>query len=354
MPFACLCGKIFLNPQFLIRHSNLTGFISFLLLQEHRCWAHPLGLGYNLQADHIEEGRRAAAFGMLAGVGSSAFVCGTLSARFLSTSSTFQVSAFVAVLATVYMKTFLVDSGYQKIIDATSPLLSNTKDHAKLSSADGNSCPKMRTGKKIPSVTDMVQLLSSSLTFTQAAVVAFFSSLAESGLHASLLFYLKAQFQFNKDQFADLMLIAGLAGAISQLLLMPMLAPCLDEVKLLRIGLFAACANVPYLASSISVLAVFGPPCIRSIASKQVGPEEQGKGQGCISGMCSFANIVSPLTFTPLTALFLSERAPFHFPGFSIMCTGFAMMVAFVQSTIIRAATPISSGKISSSTFVEP
>ncbi|KAF9616655.1 hypothetical protein IFM89_031519 [Coptis chinensis] len=123
---------------------------------------------------------------------------------------------------------------------------------------------------------------------------------------------------------------------IYQMLLMPLLAPGLDEVKLLRIGLFAGCANiflysvswspwVPYLASSISVLAVFAPPCIRSIASKQVDPEEQGKGQGCISGMCSFANIVSPLTFTPLTALFLSERAPFHFPGFSIMCTGFAM-----------------------------
>jgi hypothetical protein len=32
------------------------------------------------------------------------------------------------------------------------------------------------------------------------------------------------------------------------------------------------------------------------------------------------------------TALFLSERAPFPFPGFSIMCVGFASVRAFTLS----------------------
>lgn len=44
-----------------------------------------------MQADNIGERERASAFGILAGVRSAAFVCGTLAARFLSTSSTFQV-----------------------------------------------------------------------------------------------------------------------------------------------------------------------------------------------------------------------------------------------------------------------
>jgi hypothetical protein len=43
------------------------------------------------QADKIPDGERAPAFGILAGVGSAAFVCGTLAARFLSTASTFKV-----------------------------------------------------------------------------------------------------------------------------------------------------------------------------------------------------------------------------------------------------------------------
>ncbi|PIA35503.1 hypothetical protein AQUCO_03500101v1 [Aquilegia coerulea] len=255
------------------------GYYLIKLLTAMFCEGSVLCLSLAYLADNISETRRASAFGMLAGIGSAAFVCGTLTARLISTSSTFQVSTFVSVFAIVYMRTFLVDSRCQ--IDETSPLLANTKEVE-----DGDSCRKIGVGKKIPSVKDMVQLLSSSLTFTQAAVVAFFSSLAEGGLHASMMYFLKAQFHFSKNQFADLMLIAGLASSISQLLLMPMLAPALDEVKLLRIGLFAACVHmflysiswaswVPYFASSFCIVSVFAHPCIRSIASKQLSPEEE-------------------------------------------------------------------------------
>ncbi|KAA3488978.1 DNA replication and repair recF [Gossypium australe] len=92
---------------------------------------------------------------------------------------------------------------------------------------------------------------------------------------------------------------------------------------------------------------------IRSIVSKQVGPCEQGKAQGIISGIGSFANVASPLAFSPLTALFLSERAPFYFPGFSIMCVGFASMLAFVQSLMIRAIPPISSQRVGNCNYIE-
>nr|GMD03780.1 hippocampus abundant transcript 1 protein [Ipomoea batatas] len=88
----------------------------------------------------------------------------------------------------------------------------------------------------------------------------------------------------------------------------------------------------------ISVLAIFAMPCLRSIASKQIGPNEQGKVQGCISGLCSFANIVSPLAFSPLTATFLSDDAPFHFPGFSIMVAGLAAVSEFAYSIVLLHA----------------
>ena len=45
----------------------------------------------NSQADNVPEGRRASAFGILSGISSCGFVCGTLSTRFLSTATTFQV-----------------------------------------------------------------------------------------------------------------------------------------------------------------------------------------------------------------------------------------------------------------------
>ncbi|XP_042509606.1 hippocampus abundant transcript-like protein 1 isoform X2 [Macadamia integrifolia] len=308
-------------------------------------------------ADNIPEGRRASAFGILSGIVSIAFICGTLTARFLSTALTFQVSAAVAVVAALYMKVFLRDSIGG--IDAASLRKISKKTNNVVVHLDDDSSRKIQLFSRIPSVKEILYLLRISPTFSQAAVVAFFNNLAEGGLQSCLLYFLKSRFHFSKDQFADLLLISGFAGAISQLLLMPILAPLLGEEKLLMIGLFASCTHmflyaiawsswVPYVASMFSILFVFAPPSLRSIASKQVGPTEQGKAQGCLSGICSFANIISPLALTPLTALFLSKNAPFHFPGFSIMSIGISLLIAFIQSTMIRVAPPISSHKISS------
>ncbi|KAI9109202.1 hypothetical protein K1719_019825 [Acacia pycnantha] len=301
-------------------------------------------------ADNVSEGHRASAFGILTGIGSAAFVCGTLSARFLSTGHTFQVSTLVAVIGAVYLRVFLPDSNIDHNLSA--PLTSQ----AKLKTSKIDALPKSNVNplKTLPSLKNLTSLLGSSLIVTQAAIVAFFNNLADVGLHGSLMYYLKARFHFDKNQFADLMVITGIAGTVSQLLLMPILAPVLGEARLLSIGLFfsflhifiysiAWASWVPYAAAMFSVLIVFAHPCMRSLVSKHVRSCEQGKAQGYVSGVCSFAHVVSPLAFSPLTALFLSERAPFNFPGFSIMCIGFASMVAFVQSTFIREAPPISS-----------
>ncbi|KAJ6931603.1 hippocampus abundant transcript-like protein 1 isoform X1 [Populus alba x Populus x berolinensis] len=196
-------------------------------------------------ADNVPEGRRASAFGILSGIASSAFVCGNLSTRFLSTASTFQVSASVAIASLVYMRFFLQDS----IIDEqlTAPILtSKGKPKGKGKDYATNEIPSknVQIFKSAPSLEDMLCLLKSSVTLSQAAVVAFFYSLAEVGLHASLLYYLKARFHFNKDQFADLMVITGIAGTISQLVLMPILAPALGEARLLAVGLFFTCVHV--------------------------------------------------------------------------------------------------------------
>ncbi|KAJ6680973.1 TETRACYCLINE RESISTANCE PROTEIN CLASS A-LIKE [Salix koriyanagi] len=164
-------------------------------------------------ADNVPEGRRASAFGILSGIASSAFVCGNLSTRFLSTASTFQVSASAAIASLVYMRVFLQDS----IIDEqlTAPILTSTgKPKGKGKAYATNEIPSKngKTFKSAPSMEDMLCLLKSSVTLSQAAVVAFFYSLAEVGLHASLMYYLKARFHFNKDQFADMMVISGIAG----------------------------------------------------------------------------------------------------------------------------------------------
>ncbi|XP_015942161.1 uncharacterized protein LOC107467549 [Arachis duranensis] len=306
---------------------------------------HCLTLAY--VADKVPFEKRTSAFGLLAGVGSASFVCGTLAARFIPTHLTFPVAAVLSMIGLVYMRIFLDDT-VPASATINQPLLKEDHSSSKASTP---------TFKKLPSLGDFLCMLKCSPTFSQAAVVLFFNSLADGGLMASLLYFLKARFQFDKNQFADLMMISGIGATLTQLLLMPMLIPALGEEKLLSTGLLVSCINmfvysiswagwVPYALAGCSIFGVFVRPSICSIASKQVGPDEQGMVQGCLSGVSSMAQIVSPLIFSPLTALFLSEEAPFYFPGFSIMCLGLAMVVAFIQSLMIRAAPPI--GKISS------
>ncbi|XP_010442182.1 PREDICTED: hippocampus abundant transcript-like protein 1 [Camelina sativa] len=313
------------------------------------CEGSVLCLALAYVADNVTEGQRASAFGILTGIASCAFVCATLCARFLAISTTFQVAATMAILSTVYMRLFLPDFIRDNSLGA--PIVSSEK----LSSPLLEDCPghRNRIFRSFRSVREMTSLMRSSVPLFQVVVISFFSSLGEAGLHASSMYYLKAKFHFTKDQFADLMIICGAAGSISQLIFMPNLVPALKEERLLSIGLFFASAHmfllcvawsswVPYIAAIFALLSVFPQSCMRSIVSKQVASYEQGKAQGIISSICSLANVISPLAFSPLTDWFLSERAPFNFPGFSIMCAGFTMTIAFIQSLMIRATAPMS------------
>ncbi|KAI3696041.1 hypothetical protein L1987_79050 [Smallanthus sonchifolius] len=326
------------------------------------CEGSVLCLAHAYVADNVALPRRATAFGILSGISSCSFVFGNLSTRFLpSTASVFQVAAAVAMVSVVYMRIFLPESSMEAAVIAAS-LKQETVNECLLEKGCTDNRRPIRTS---PSLHDSISFLRSSWTFSQAAIVAFFSSLGELGLYSALLYYLKAEFHFDKDQFADLMIINGIAGIISQMILMPLLARVISEEKILAIGLIFNCVHiflysvawsswVIYFAATFQILAIFAGPSLRSIVSKQVGPTEQGKAQGCITGLCSFASIVSPLIFSPLTALFLSDNAPFVFPGFSLVCAAFAVMIAFFQSVMIRAPHAVPESKVDESVPVEP
>ncbi|GKC13743.1 major facilitator superfamily domain protein [Tanacetum coccineum] len=331
------------------------------------CEGTVLCLAHAYLADNVPDHRRASMFGILSGISSCSFVSGNLLTRFLpSVGSVFQVSAAVAMVSVVYMRMFLPESNMEANVIAISSK-EETKNESLLEKGGINDRRPLR---KPFSLHDSVSLLKNSTKFYQAAIVAFFSMLGELGLLSGAMYYLKAEFHFDKDQFAELLIITGIAGIISQMILMPFLARLINEEKLLAIGLASSCLYtfligiawtswVVYVASALQILAVFVTPSLRAIVSKQVGPTEQGKAQGCITGLNSLAGIISPLVFSPLTALFLSDHAPFHFPGFSVMCAALSVMVAFIQSIMMKASPaplplPVLDSKVDEYNSVEP
>ncbi|XP_047093761.1 hippocampus abundant transcript 1 protein-like [Lolium rigidum] len=297
-------------------------------------------------ADKVPKEQRAAAFGVFYGVCTAGFVAGTIVAPFLSVSSTFQVATLAAVAAVVYMRAFVqeTDGGASLLRDEEVAILLFVPS----SSAEEVS-PRLPPLRMASSLSEVAAIFTSSSSFMRAAVITFFNSLGEAGLQTALLYFLKAQFHYTKNQYANLLLILGITESFSQLTIMPLLAPKLGEQKLLVVALLGSCVHgflysiawsfwVPYLAASFVILSTLVGPCIRSIVSKNVGPSEQGMVQGCITGISSTAHVISPLVFTPLTAWFLSETAPFNFKGFSLACAGFATLVALTMSLIMRGS----------------
>ncbi|KAJ0254390.1 Major facilitator superfamily protein [Hirschfeldia incana] len=317
-------------------------------------------------AENFQGGTRISAFSILAGVKTMSSLCGTLVARFLPVALIFKVSAISFLVALVYMRIFLkerlnnIENGDHQQNDRDSndvtmlaePMLNNT------------TITTSALNKKQSSLKDMMILMKTSTTFVQALVVTFFSSFSDSGMQSAFLYFLKARFGFDKNRFADLMLLITIVGSISQLFVLPRFASTIEERKLLSAGLFMEFTNmavvsiswapwVPYLTTLFVPGAMLVMPSVCGIASRQVGPGEQGKVQGCISGVKSFGKVVAPFVFSPLTALFLSNNAPFYFPGFSLLCISLSSMIGFLQSLMIKDVSPSQLNKEINSTSRE-
>ncbi|KAL0412365.1 UNVERIFIED_CONTAM: hypothetical protein Sradi_1438200 [Sesamum radiatum] len=216
-------------------------------------------LALSFLADNGE--KRVSAFGLLAGVESAAALFGTLAARLLPTTQIFQVAAVASITALVYMRIFLEDTTRSTDALEQQPILNSTNE-------EGNKPLKTTDiANKIPSPKDIIRLLKSSTTASLASFVAFFINIAQAAVVDFLMYYLKARFHFQKDQFADITLIIYSGAVISNMLL--------DSIA---------------WSSWVSC-----------IISKQVGPNEQGIAQGCIMGISAFASAVSPVIYSPIS-----------------------------------------------------
>uniref|UniRef100_A0A0D9WF05 Major facilitator superfamily (MFS) profile domain-containing protein n=1 Tax=Leersia perrieri TaxID=77586 RepID=A0A0D9WF05_9ORYZ len=323
---ACNRTKAFFYAFYITR--MLTGMVAEGSMQ---C----LSLAY--VADKVPQSRRAVAFGVFSGVCTAGFVVGTVAARFLSVPCTFQVSAVATVAAAVYMRAFVQETDGGASLLRAGDEEENSPSHplclpscsSSSSSGEDVASPTIPPLRKAASLSDMAALLTTSSTFSRAALVTFFNSLGETGLQTALLYFLKAQFHYSKDQYANLLLVIGIAGSLSQLIIMPILAPKMGEQKLLVIALLGSCMHailysiawsswVPYLSASFVIISILVNPC--------------GMVQGCLTGISSTASVISPIVFTPLTAWFLSETAPIDFKGFSLVCAGFATLIALTAS----------------------
>jgi DHA1 family tetracycline resistance protein-like MFS transporter len=82
-------------------------------------------------------------------------------------------------------------------------------------------------------------------------------------------------------------------------------------------SLYAIAPNSAIFLLAFPPVALWGManPAIQSLATRFVGPSDQGKLQGAQSSLGSLADMVGPLIFTQLFAAAVTARGPLHIPG---------------------------------------
>ncbi|KAM6600599.1 hypothetical protein CsatA_020208 [Cannabis sativa] len=257
-------------------------------------------------ADVVSDGKRAAVFSWITGLFSASHVLGNFLARFLPEGYIFLVSITLLIFCPVYMQLFLTET--------VKPAPKSDKDSACLTKT------LMVVKKRFVTMRDSATLVVSSPTLRSISLVSFFYELGMSGISSVLLYYLKAAFGFDKNQFSEILMMVGIGSIASQALLY---------------GL-AWATWVPYLSASFGVIYVLVKPATYAIISKASSSSNQGKAQGFVAGVQSIASLLSPLAMSPLTSWFLSEDAPFNCKGFSIVVASICMVISFCYACLIE------------------
>ncbi|KAL5710662.1 hypothetical protein ACHQM5_021198 [Ranunculus cassubicifolius] len=284
-------------------------------------------------ADIVEENKRAAVFAWITGLFSVSHVVGNLLARFLPEEYIFEVSIVLLLFCPVYMKLFLSET------------VRKTARREEQSTCLTKTFKVIRD--RYNSMRNAVTVVTSSATLRRISYVSFFYELGSSGITSVLLYYLKASFGFNKNQFSEILMMVGVGSIFSQILVLPLINPLLGEKIILCISIFATIIYgilyglawapwVPYLSASFGVIFVLVKPSTYAVISKGTNSANQGKAQGFIAGIQAIASFISPLIMSPLTSLFLSNEAPFDCKGFSLLCATLFLVIAFWHACFLK------------------
>ncbi len=158
------------------------------------------------------------------------------------------------------------------------------------------------------------------------AAVVLIANLAQYVYPSVAVLSAEYRFGWNERQVSGMLALVGVCGTVVQAVLIGKVVPKLGERRTLLFGLacgivgFAIYGIVPYgwmFLCGIPISALWGlaGPSTQALISASVTPDAQGRVQGALMSLVSFAGIFAPLMFAGTFGHFISPDASVHLPG---------------------------------------
>lgn len=173
------------------------------------------------------------------------------------------------------------------------------------------------------------------------AVVMFLVYLAHYVLQTVFVLYADFRYGWGTQAVGLVLMLVGASDGAVQAFLTGRLAPRFGERRVLLGGLiFGVGAFILMGAASVgwvfllgiplmALWGLAGPP-IQAIMTHEVDPTEQGRLQGAVTSLGSFAGIFGPYIFAQIFASSIAPDARVHLPGLAFMVAAALLLIATV------------------------
>ncbi len=186
-----------------------------------------------------------------------------------------------------------------------------------------------------------LELLRSHRALLALAAVAFLYRVAHDALPTMFVLYSDYRFGWTAKTAGYALAVVGVASMIVQAGLVGRVVKRLGERRALLLGL--ACGAVGFAiygfapngwvyVSGIAVGALFGLsyPSLQGLATRLVGPDEQGRLQGALASLMGVAGVIAPLLFTQVFAEAIGRFRGLGVPGAPYLLAGLLLVAAIL------------------------
>jgi DHA1 family tetracycline resistance protein-like MFS transporter len=175
------------------------------------------------------------------------------------------------------------------------------------------------------------------------ALVSVLTNLAHYALPATFVLYASHRYGWGAQEVGYTLALVGVCNALVQALMVGKVVARFGARRALLVGLVCGAIGFAWMGLSPSpwlflgampFLALWGlaGPSIQTLLTRHVSPSEQGRLQGALTSVISFAGIFGPLLFASVFALFIDEHAPMALPGAAFLLAAALVALGALQA----------------------